>query len=138
MSREKVNFGVGLVIGILIAGLFFQFFAPRYTIVNSEDTLIKQDKRSGESWRFADTQWKLRTDNNNIDWQKVDQSLKDALGIQIKSAVDKGSAFRRLREKYTILKALIDDELQDRIRRVYSKEILTNLYLSNFLKLEKR
>ena len=134
MAREKLYLGIGLVIGIVIATIFFHLFAPRYATVKSGSTLIKQDRWSGKSWRFVDNQWK-KTMSVDRDWQKVDQALREALRIPTKG-LDTGNALSLLREKYSVFKDIGDDELLERIKIVYSKEILCNLYLSNFLKLE--
>ena len=134
MAREKLYLGIGLAIGIAIATIFFHLFAPRYTTVKSGSTLIKQDRWSGKSWRFVDNQWK-KTMSVDRDWQKVDQALREALHIPT-NGLDTGNALNLLREKYAVFKDIGDDELLERIKIVYSKEILCNLYLNNFLKLE--
>ncbi len=51
MIRTRTHFGIGLFIGIVVTALFFQFFAPRYDVIESDKMLIKQDKWSGNSWR---------------------------------------------------------------------------------------
>ena len=35
MIQTRTHFGIGLVIGIVVTALFFQFFAPRYDVVES-------------------------------------------------------------------------------------------------------
>jgi hypothetical protein len=135
MGREKTYFGIGLVIGIILATLFLFYFAPRYTTVKAGDTLVKQDRWSGQSWRFVDNQWK-RIVGENRDWDKIDKALTAALGIQTDTP-SRTNALDLLRKKDPILKDLPDDELLERIKLVYSKQILVNMYLESFLKLEK-
>ncbi len=133
MTREKTYFGFGLVMGIVIAFLFLYYFAPRYITVKSGDTLIKQDRWSGQTWRFVSNEWKSIVGENH-DWEKIDTALREALGIP-KEGPDRKDAISLLRKKDDILDELSDDELLERIKFVYSKEILVNLYLQNFLKL---
>ncbi len=133
MTREKTYFGFGLVMGIVIAFLFLYYFAPRYITVKSGDTLIKQDRWSGQTWRFVSDEWKSIVGEDH-DWEKIDTALRGALGIQ-KNGHDRTDAINSLRKKNDVLNELSEDELLERIKLVYSKEILVNLYLQNFLKL---
>lgn len=135
MGREKIHFGVGIVVGLVLAALFFYYFAPRYITVKSGGVLIKQDRWSGRSWRFLDNEWKEIV---NIDqkWRRIDQSLREALHVPA-GGIDTTSALNMLRQRYPVLKDVTDNELLERIKLVYSKEILCNLYLKNFLKLEQ-
>jgi len=135
MGREKTYFGIGLVIGIVLAVLFLFYFAPRYTSVKAGDTLIKQDRWSGESWRFVDNQWK-RIVGENHDWERIDRALAEALGIPADTP-SRSNALDLLRKRDPILKDLSDEDLLERIKLVYSKQILVNMYLESFLKLEK-
>jgi len=135
MTRDKTYFGFGLAIGIVIAALFFYYFAPRYNTVKAGDTLIKQDRWSGQSWRFVDNQWKRMVDKDR-DWEKIDKALMQALGIST-DGPSRTNTLDLLRGKDAILKDLADDELLERIKLVYSKEILADLYLQNFLKSQK-
>ena len=135
MTRDKTYFGFGLVIGLVIAALFFYYFAPRYKTVQAGDTLIKQDRWSGQSWRFADERWKPIMDVNR-DWEKIDKALMQALGIST-DGPSRTTTLDLLRGKDDILKDLTGDELLERIKFVYSKEILVDLYLQNFLKSQK-
>ena len=136
MGREKTYFGMGLVIGTVLATLFLFYFAPRYTTVKVRDTLVKQDKWSGQSWRFVDNQWK-RIVGEDHDWDKIDKALTGALGIETDTP-SRTNALDLLRKKDPILKDLSDDDLLERIKLVYSKQILVNMYLESFLKLEKK
>jgi hypothetical protein len=136
MGREKTYFGMGLVMGIVLATVFLFYFAPRYTTVKVRDTLVKQDKWSGQSWRFVDNQWK-RIVGEDHDWDKIDKALTGALGIETDTP-SRTNALDLLRKKDPILKDLSDDDLLERIKLVYSKQILVNMYLDSFLKLEKK
>jgi hypothetical protein len=135
MNKEKRNFVIGLLAGILTASLFLFYFAPRYTATKAEDTLVRFDRWTGQSWRLVDNQWKAIMGQDH-DWDKIDGSLRNALRIPF-AEVDTGAALKLLREKYPALKDLSDEDLLERIKLVYSKQILCNLYLDNFLKMEK-
>ena len=121
--------------GALIAVLFLYYFAPRYTTLQSGDVLIKQDKWSGDSWRFMDGQWKKMMSLSR-DWAKIDGALLEALHIP-SDGVERTNALSLLRKKDPFFQDLADDELLERIKLVYSKEVLVNLYLRNFLNIEK-
>lgn len=136
MQTGKKNFGLGLIIGIVIASLFFHYFAPRYTTINSGDTLIKQDRWSGDSWRMVDNQWRKISDLER-NWGEIDQALRDALNIP-RSEPNPDNTLSRLKKRYPILKDVSDEDLLERIKIVYSKEILTNLYLSNYNKIQPK
>jgi hypothetical protein len=134
MNGEKIYFGAGIVLGILLSAVFFYYFAPRYATVKTAEMMIKQDKWTGRSWRFADNEWKPIVGVNR-DWEKIDRALMDALRIPF-AQVDTDRSMKLLQEKHPILKDLSRDELLERIRLVYSKQILVNLYLDNFMKTE--
>jgi hypothetical protein len=132
MTHEKAYFGIGLVVGIVLAGLFLYYFAPRYSTVKSGDNLIKQDRWTGGSWRFADNQWKAIVDADR-DWTEIDQALRSALRLPFAN-VDTGSALVTLKEKHPVLRDLSDEDLLERIKMVYSKQIICNMYLDSFMK----
>ena len=131
MRGEKSYFGFGLVAGVIIAALFLFYFAPRYNTVQSGVDIIKQDRWSGQSWRFTDNQWKKISDVSR-DWESIDKSLLNALNIS-SAQVDTNSALSRLRANYPILKDVPDDELLERIKIVYSKQVLCDLYLTQYM-----
>jgi hypothetical protein len=136
MSRDKMYFGVGFLAGIVVATLVLYYFAPRYTTVRGGETIIKQDRWTGQSWRYVDGQWKAIV-GRDYDWERIDQALRDALHVPFAN-VDTGSALKLLREKYpTPLHGLSDEDLLERIKVVYSRQILCSLYLDSFLKVEK-
>jgi len=134
MNNEKIYFGVGIVLGILLSAIFFYYFAPRYETIKEGETMIKQDKWTGRSWRFTDNEWKTIVGVNR-DWEKIDQALMAALRIPF-ADVDTDSALKRLQEKHVVLKELSKDELLERIKLVYSRQVLVNMYLDSFLKME--
>ena len=96
--------------------------------------MVKQDRWSGDSWRYVDNQWK-KIDDIHRDWESIDQALRQALHIP-KDGLDRPKAMDLLRKKFPALKDITDDELLERIKIVYSKAILCDLYLGNFLKKE--
>jgi hypothetical protein len=132
MTHEKAYFGIGLVVGIVLAGLFLYYFAPRYSTVKSGSNLIKQDRWTGRSWRYVDNQWKAIVDMNR-DWTEIDQALRSALRLPFAN-VDTGSALIALKEKHRVLSDLSDEDLLERIKLVYSKQIICNMYLDSFMK----
>ena len=131
MDRRKYHFGIGLVVGIVLAGLFFQFYAPRYTTVESQAGMIKQDKWSGDTWKLVGDQWKKITDDER-DWKNVDQSLHSAFQATV-GGEETTQLLKQFKEKYPELKGVSDAELLKRIRTVYSQEILTRTYLENVI-----
>jgi len=136
MNGEKRYFLIGLVIGILLSRAFFYYFAPRYTTVKSGDTILRQDTWTGRSWRLADHEWKSIVGVNR-DWDSIDKALLAALRIPF-AEVNTDSALVRLREKHPILKDLPNEELLERIKLVYSRQVLVNMYLDNFVKMEQQ
>ncbi|MCU0597021.1 MAG: hypothetical protein MUC98_16380, partial [Desulfobacterota bacterium] len=132
MRGEKIYFTLGLVIGILLSVVFFYYFAPRYTTVKSGDTVLKQDTWTGRTWRLVDDDWKAIVGVPR-DWDSIDKALLAALRIPF-AEVNTDSALERLREKHPILKALPNDELLERIKLVYSRQVLVNMYLDSFVK----
>ncbi len=135
MAREKMYFIGGLFIGVFVALLFLFYFAPRYSVVKTPNGLVRQDKWTGQSWRFVDNQWKAIV-AQDYDWEKIDASLVSALRIP-SGELDTGAALKLLKQKHPILKTLSDEDLLERIKIVYSRQILGNMYLDTFLKAEK-
>ncbi|MBW1998100.1 MAG: hypothetical protein JRJ29_09080 [Deltaproteobacteria bacterium] len=136
MSKEKSYFGIGLVFGILMTALALYYVAPRYTTVGSGTQVIKQDRWSGQSWRLVGDQWKPITGAER-NWVAIDKVLMSALRIPT-DRKKRASTLDLLRNKYPILKEIPDEELLERIKLVYSREILVNLYLNDFRKLERK
>ena len=129
MQQGKYNFAIGFIIGIVVSAVFFQFFAPRYSVVQSGDMMIKQDKWSGDSWKMAGSQWEkiVYSDRN---WELIDNALRDALRIpkEQKKAKNKLAI---LKKKYPVLADVPDKDLLERIKYMYPREILANLYFDN-------
>ena len=72
----------------------------------------------------------------NESWEQIDKTLQEALKIPF-AQVDSGSALNKLRDRYPALKDISDDELMERIKLVYSKLVLCNMYLGDFLKADQ-
>jgi hypothetical protein len=136
MISDKRHFLMGLVIGILLSGVFFYYFAPRYTTVKSGDMMLRQDTWTGRSWRFVDNEWKSIVGVNR-DWDRIDRALVSALRIPF-AEVNTDKALKQLQEKYPALKDLPHDELVERIKLVYSRQVLVNMYLDSFVKMEQQ
>ena len=136
MIGDKRHFLMGLVIGILLSGLFFYYFAPRYTTVKSGDMMLRQDTWTGRSWRFADNEWKSIVGVPR-DWDSIDGALLSALRIPF-AEVNTELALKQLQEKHPVLKDLPKDELLERIKLVYSRQVLVNMYLDSFVKMEQQ
>ena len=122
---------IGIILGIVLAFFYFHYFAPRYEVKKIGMFPIKVDRWTGKSWRLVDNNWK-RMLNIDEDWEKIDQTLWAALQTQADQA-DTNKALKHLRERYPILNDISDDELLERIKFVYSKVVLSKLYLSDFL-----
>jgi len=96
--------------------------------------MVKIDKWTGKSWKFAENKWNLvvPVDENS---KEVDKALHEALQIPYNTDTS-DQALVLLRKKYPVLKNITDDELLERIKVVYSKQILCSLYFDNFMKLQ--
>ena len=136
MKGEKTYFIVGIVLGVFLSAIFFFYFAPRYETVKEGETMIKQDQWTGRSWRFTDDEWKPVVGVNR-DWEKIDRALMAALRIPF-ADVDTDSALITLQDKHPVLADLRREELLERIKLVYSRQVLVNMYLDSFLKTEAR
>jgi len=131
MKNDKSYFGLGLIVGIIISALFLFYVAPRYNTVQSGENIIRQDKWTGNSWRYSDNQWKKISDVSR-NWESIDQSLHNALNIPFAN-VNTENALSTLRQNYPVLKDVSDDELLERIKLVYSKQVVCNLYLKQYM-----
>ena len=137
MTSGKKSMIWGIVIGIVLSFLYCNFFAPRYEITKTALSTIKIDKWTGQSWRFVDNNWKEMIDMDE-DWELIDKTLGEAININIPEAqVDSASALQRLRERYPIFEGIPDYDLLERIKLVYSKQLLVNLYLRGFMNVDK-
>ena len=135
MKNGKKNLVIGIIIGLVLAFFYFHYFAPRYEITKKGLSLVKIDKWTGQSWRFVDNNWKKMI-NMDEDWVKIDQALREALNIPF-AKVDTEKGLMRLRARYPILKDISDEELLERIKLVYSKQVLTNMYLNDFIRTDQ-
>ncbi len=128
--QTKTHFGIGLFVGILVTALFFHFFAPRYEVKRSDDKLIKQDRWSGNSWKYVGNKWEKITDVER-EWKPIDDALMAALnlpGTDGSSNSDKQMA--ALKQKYSVLENLDDEEILERIKYIYARKIMVDMYFS--------
>ena len=132
MKIDKKCIIIGIFIGLVLAFFYFHYFAPRYEITKTDLSTIKIDKWTGQSWRLVDNDWKQMMDTDE-DLEKIDNILLEALHIPF-AQVDSDSALKRLRDIYPELKDVSDDLLMERIKLVYSKQVLVNMYLGEFMK----
>lgn len=138
MKDGKKSLILGVIIGIVLAFFYFQFFAPRYEIKNMAASTIKVDRWTGQSWRLVDNNWKKMAVMDEK-WEMVDMALKEALQNALKIRFvesDTDEALQRLREKHPVLNEISDNELFERIEIVYSKLMLANSYLYDFMRMD--
>ncbi|MGD9158040.1 MAG: hypothetical protein PVG39_06510 [Desulfobacteraceae bacterium] len=137
MTSSKKSLILGIIIGIVLSVFFFNFFAPRYEIKKTTASTIKIDKWTGKAWRLIEGNWKEMIDIDE-DWELVDKTLVEAININIPEAqVDSKAALKKLRDRYPIFKDIPDYDLLERIKLVYSKQLLVNFYLRGFMNVEK-
>lgn len=132
MKNEKKTLIIGLIVGIIVTLFYSHFFAPRYEIRKDGMSMIKLDKWTGQSWTLVNNDWK-RMVNLDENWEEIDKALAEAMKIPF-AQVDSESALRKLKAANPILKNISDDELVERIKLVYSKMVLVNMYLGEFVK----
>ena len=132
MKNSKKSLVFGVLIGLVLAFFYCHYFAPRYEVKKGTMNTIKVDKWTGQSWRLDGNNWKKMLDVDES-WEEIDKTIQEALNIPF-AQVDSGSALNKLREKYPVLKDISDDELMERIKLVYSKMVLVNMYLGDFIK----
>jgi hypothetical protein len=132
MKKTKLYFVAGIAVGAILTFFCVNYFAPRYEMEQVGGSVVKTDKWTGQSWKYVNDSWK-RVERTSQEWQEIDQALAEALNIPVADN-NTESALRLLREKYPILKDIPNDELQERIKLVYSSQILRDLYLDDFMK----
>ena len=132
MKKTKLYFVGGIAVGAILTFFCLNYFAPRYEMEKVGVSMVKTDKWTGQSWKYVNDSWK-KIERTNQEWQEIDQALAEALDIPV-SNNNAASALSLLRQKYPVLKDIPDDELQERIKLVYSSQILRDLYLDDFMK----
>jgi hypothetical protein len=134
MKNGKKSLFIGIIIGVVLSYFFFNYFAPRYEIKKTAALTMKVDKWTGDSWRFVDNNWKKMSDMDE-NWEMIDKTLGEAINMKLPiPKVDSGLGFKKLRDRYPLLKDIPDDDLSERIKLVYSKQVMVNMYLGDFMK----
>ena len=137
MKSTKKSLVLGIIIGIVLSAFFFNFFAPRYEIKKTSATTIRIDKWTGRAWRLVENNWREMIDIDE-DWVLIDETLQKAINIYFPEfKVDSSAALKKLRDKYPLLKDIPDYDLQERIKVVYSRKIMVNAFLGDFLKTDE-
>lgn len=136
MKNDKKKIIIGLFIGILISLFYTHFFASRYEIKNNGLDMIRIDKWTGQTWTLVNKSWKKMSDSEQ-DWSEIDKALGAALKIPF-AQVDSESALKKLKETAPVLKDVPNEELLERIKLFYSKTVLVNMYLGDFLKTSEK
>ena len=138
IKSTKKSLVLGIIIGIAISAFFFNFFAPRYEIKKTTATTIRIDKWTGRAWRLVEDNWREMIDIDE-DWVLIDETLQKAINIYFPEfKVDSSAALKKLRDKYPVLKDIPDYDLVERIKLVYSKQVLVGMYLGDFMKTNKK
>jgi hypothetical protein len=134
MKNGKKTLFLGIIIGVVISYFFFNYFAPRYEIKQTAALTIKVDKWTGDSWRRVENNWK-KMNNMDENWELVDKTLGEAINMKLPIPnVDSNLGLKKLKERYPVLKDIPDDDLLERIKLVYSKQVMVNMYLGDFMK----
>jgi len=132
MKKEKITLIMGVLIGLAISFFYYTFFASRYELKKEGLSMIKLDKWTGQTWTLVNNNWKKSVVIDES-WEEIDRTLSEALKIPF-AEVDSEYALEKLKETYPVLKDIPDDELLERIKLVYSKRVMVNMYLGDFLK----
>jgi len=68
-------------------------------------------------------------------WDLVDETLQEAININLPGIqVDSSAALEKLRNRYPVLKDIPDYDLLERIKLVYSKQVMVGMYLGDFMR----
>jgi hypothetical protein len=130
MIQTRVHFGIGFSVGLCISALFFYFFSPRYEMIKSNSVIIKQDKRSGDSWAYEGNEWK-KIKGNKVSWKSVDNALIEALNTpDIEGENNSVDQIAVLKKKYSFLNKVSDEDIMERIKYIYARKIMLDLYFS--------
>ena len=130
MNQTRAHFGIGLLIGIIVTAIFSLFFAPRYEIVESDKMIIKQDKWSGHTWRYQGNEWEKIVDSTR-DWKPVDAVLVNALSFSAGGGANSSDVrMTSLKEKFPVLEDISNEDIMERIKYVYARKIMVDLYFS--------
>ena len=130
MTQTKVHFGIGLFIGVVLTALSFQFFAYRYDVIELDKILIKQDKWSGNSWRYENDQWGKINDNTR-DWKPVDEILMKAINMPADANTNRSEErITSLKKEYPELEKIPDEDIIKRINYIYARKIMVDFYFS--------
>lgn len=125
-----MQFGVGFTIGILVTALFFYFFSQRYEVTESNLAIIKQDKWTGVSWQFEGNEWK-KIQESKTNWDPVDNILVTALNISTDNCSNRGNRqVKALKSKYPALEAYKDEDIIERIKYIYARQVMLDLYFN--------
>ncbi len=136
MKNGKKTLFLGIIIGVVISYFFFNYFAPRYEIKKTAALTMKVDKWTGDAWRLVDNNWKKMSDMDE-NWELVDKTLGEAINMKLPiPKVDSYLGLKKLKERYPVLKDIPDDDLLERIKLVYSKQVMINSYFGDFMKVD--
>jgi hypothetical protein len=134
MKNGKKTLFLGIIIGVVISYFFFNYFAPRYEIKKTAAFTMKVDKWTGDAWRLVDNNWKKMSDMDE-EWELVDKTLCEAINMKLPiPKVDSNLGLKKLKDRYPVLKDIPDDDLLERIKLVYSKQVMVNMYLGDFMR----
>lgn len=130
MKKEKKFFTIGLISGIFVTSIFFQFFAPRYVSIKEGNNLIKQDRWSGRSWRYVMGKWE-EISGAESKQDPIDRELRKALNVIIDQS-NFNEALSSFKESFPALRDIPEDELFTRISNLYSRQLMTATFLHNY------
>jgi hypothetical protein len=134
MKNGKKSLLLGVIIGVVLSYFFFNYFAPRYEIKKTAALTMKVDKWTGDAWRLVDNNWKKMSDMDE-NWELIDKTLGEAINMKLPiPKVDSGAGLKKLKDRYPVLKDIPDEDLLERIKLVYSKQVMVNMYLGDFMK----
>ena len=99
-------------------------------MIKSNSVIIKQDKRSGDSWAYEGNEWK-KIKGNKVSWKSVDNALIEALNTpDIEGENNSVDQIAVLKKKYSFLNKVSDEDIMERIKYIYARKIMLDLYFS--------